>query len=250
VTVNGNLVQAFQAASLASLPDIGVISDERLQALWTLHVGQERASVEMMTPSEISLVLRDAFGVALSRQRIEAILSNEKQAVAKRRKNGKRAYQVMKAGISEVEGVSAQVVLIEPERALSSLRATEGLLHSLAGDLKICDPYVDGRTLDLLGECSNADSVQLLTANVKKETTFKRDAKAFGKEHGSALEVRVAPSGVLHDRYVIHVAGMLLFGTSLNGIGFKQSFVVALGEDIRASVLMSFDSYWRTATPL
>lgn len=43
----------------------------------------------------------------------------------------------------------------------------------------------------------------------------------------------MAAHGVLHDRYAIHDDGMLLFGTSLNGLGLKQTFVVALGQDIR-----------------
>jgi hypothetical protein len=30
---------------------------------------------------------------------------------------------------------------------------------------------------------------------------------------------------------------MVMFGTSLNSIGLKQSFVIALGQDIRAMVL-------------
>ncbi len=35
---------------------------------------------------------------------------------------------------------------------------------------------------------------------------------------------------------------MLLFGTSLNGLGKKQSFIVELGPDVRATVLAAFDA--------
>ena len=37
---------------------------------------------------------------------------------------------------------------------------------------------------------------------------------------------------------------------TLNGLGLKQSFVVALGEDIRASVLATFEVDWQRAGPL
>jgi hypothetical protein len=37
---------------------------------------------------------------------------------------------------------------------------------------------------------------------------------------------------------------MLMFGTSLNGLGLKQSFVVALGSDVRAAALAAFEATW------
>ena len=51
-------------------------------------------------------------------------------------------------------------------------------------------------------------------------------------------------------RFCTHDGGMLMFGTSFNGLGLKQSLVVALGEDIRASVAATFDADWQRATPL
>ena len=41
-----------------------------------------------------------------------------------------------------------------------------------------------------------------------------------------------------------------MFGASLNGIGNEQSLIAELGEDIRASLLASFDRVWKTATVL
>jgi hypothetical protein len=245
-----SLVGAFNNADLSGIPSLWMIADPRQQIMWVLHVGKLRAGIEFMKPSEIAHVLRDVQGVSVSRQRVEAILSKEKDAVARRRKGGKRAYQLMAAGAAEIEAMSSSVLVIEPDKALSSLRATEALLGSVAGTTKICDPYVDSRTLDLVAECAGATTIQLLTMNVNKRTKFERDVKAFAKQHAIALEVRVISRRVLHDRYVIHDAGMLLFGTSLNGLGFKQSFVIALGEDIRASVEATFDAYWASATPL
>jgi hypothetical protein len=248
--LSADLVAMFRDADTTNLPDISSIDDPRLGALWILRLGQDRASVPLMTPGEVSTVLRDVYGIALARQKIEGMLANERQAVAKRKKNGRRAYQIMQAGIDEIEGISSSVLLIEPARVLTSLRATEAILNTLNGTVKVCDPYVDARTLDLLGECGNAQAIRLLTMNVNNPNKLRRDARAFVQQYGIALEVRVVGQRVLHDRYVIDDDGMLLFGTSLNGIGFKQSFVVSLGEDIRASVLTTFDSYWKTATTL
>jgi hypothetical protein len=60
---------------------------------------------------------------------------------------------------------------------------------------------------------------------VKQPAGFKQAIKAFVTEHGIALEVRTLRPVVLHDRFLIHDGGMLIFGTSFNGLGLKQSFV-------------------------
>jgi hypothetical protein len=41
---------------------------------------------------------------------------------------------------------------------------------------------------------------------------------------------------------------MLMFGTSLNGLGLKQSLVVALGQDVRGATLAAFEAAWDAAT--
>ncbi len=124
------------------------------------------------------------------------------------------------------------------------------MLGDLRGDIRVCDPYVDGATIDMLTHFDQAKSIRLLSMNIKDKGGIARDAKAFIAEHGKPLEIRLGPKGHLHDRYVIHNDGMLLVGTSLNSIGLKQSFVASLGEDIRASVLRSFDEAWSKGTSL
>lgn len=249
MTGNGSLVEAFRRADVGGLPELDEL-DHRQQAFWVLRVGRERVGAETMTPTEISTVLRDAYGILVSRQRIEATLAAERGSVAKRRTGGRRAYQLMASGSEELDAASGGVFFIEPTRGFTGLRETQALLATLQGGLRVCDPYADARTLDMLAECGQADSIRLLTQNVKSPTGFQQTVKAFEQQRGVPLDVRKAPSGVLHDRYAIHDTGMLLFGTSLNGLGLKQSFVVALGEDIRATVLAAFEATWGSANPL
>jgi hypothetical protein len=154
----------------------------------------------------------------------------------------------MQAGVDELVASAAVVVFVDPQQALSSIRETQAILADLRGDLSVCDPYVDGRTLDLLADCKAAASIRLLTMNIHKCTAFERDVAAFNREHGGILNVRVASQKVLHDRYIIHDDGMLLLGTSLNGLGLKQSFVVSLGEDLRSTVLRAFDDVWSSGS--
>jgi hypothetical protein len=244
----GSITTLFANVNVDDLPDPHEL-DDRLRSFWTLRVGQT-VGMDVMTPAEVSTVLRDVYSINVPRQRVEAILSHEGGTVAKRKRNGKRAYQLMGIGGKELEKIDAAVTFIEPTQAYSKLREVHALLGDLTGDLRVCDPYVELRTLDTLAECENADSIKLLTVNVKQPAGFKQAVKAFVTEYGIALDVRTLPPGVLHDRFVIHDGGMLMLGTSFNGLGLKQSFVIALGQDIRTSVAATFDANWQRAAPL
>jgi hypothetical protein len=101
-----------------------------------------------------------------------------------------------------------------------------------------------------MGNCKKAKRIMLLTANITDLNALKGDLKIFAKQHGNLLEIRKVAPGLLHDRYLIHDKGMLLIGTSLNGLGLKQSFVIEIGEDIRSVVIAAFDGIWRTATQI
>jgi hypothetical protein len=248
VNANGSITALFANANVDDLPDPHEL-DDRLQAFWALRVGQI-VGIDVMTPFEISTVLRDVYSIDAPRQRVEGILSRETRTVAKRKKSGRKGYQLMKSGMVQLDTIDTAVTFIEPTQAFTKLRELHSILGALAGDLRVCDPYVEMRTLDMLAECAKASAIQLLTVNVKQAAGFKQAAKAFVAEHGIALDVRTLPPGFLHDRFLIHDGGMLLFGTSLNGLGLKQSFVVALGEDIRASVTATFDAEWHRATHL
>jgi hypothetical protein len=156
----------------------------------------------------------------------------------------------METGVGEVLASGPDVLFIEPDTAFTGIRSVESLLGSLTGVVRVVDPYVDGRTLDLLAACTNADEVRLLTANITKPVPFQRDMEAFRREHKIPLQVRHVAPGVLHDRYAIDDDGMILFGTSLNGIGKKQTFVIALGPDIRTLALAAFERDWAAGTSI
>jgi len=248
VNANGSVTALFANANVDDLPNPHEL-DDRLRAFWVLRVGQI-VGLDVMTPAEVSTVLRDVYSIDVPRQRVEGILSHESGTVAKRKKNRKKAYQLMGTGSKQLDTIGTAVTFIEPTQAFTKLREVHAILGSVTGELRVCDPYVEMRTLDMLAQCEKADAIQLLTVNVKQPAGFKQAMKAFGTEHGIALDVRTLPPGVLHDRFLIHDDGMLMFGTSLNGLGLKQSFVVALGEDIRASVVATFDADWQRAAPL
>jgi hypothetical protein len=244
-------IEDFSGVDPGELPQLSAMPDDRAKVLWVLWVAKERLNTPMMTPGQISGVLRDAYGYRLSWQKIQAILNGESKTVARRRASKRRAYQIMQAGIEEIAHVSPTVMFVDPVQALSKIREIETILASRTGVVRVCDPYVDGRTLDFLAECRGGSELRLLTVNIKKATVFHRDLKAFRQQHSLLpIEVRVATGGQLHDRYMVDDDSLLLFGTSFNSLGSKQSFVVAVGEDVRKTVLQAFEAMWSSATPV
>src|SRR5271157_719446 len=194
-----DLVSRFADVRTSSLPAVGEL-DDRLKAFWILRVAAEQLGETALTPAQISTVLRDRYGILLSRQRVEAILAAERGTVACRKRDGRRAYQLMAAGSAEVGSADSAPIFIDPGSGFSGLRQTHALLGAFRGQLRVCDPYAELRTLDMLAECAHVSRIELLTRNVKNAAGFKQALVAFAREHGIPVEVRVAPAGVLHDR--------------------------------------------------
>jgi hypothetical protein len=215
-----------------------------------MWVGRDALGWETAAPAEVASLCRDHLGINLSRQKVEGILSTRRDLAARRRIEGRWRYQIMRAGVEYASGASAGVLFVAPERALTQLRAVQDLLGSLEGVLRICDPYLSPRSLDFVVQCIKASDIRVLTGQVSGRSTFVGDLKATQSQLGVPVEVRVAAGGILHDRYIIHDSGVVLIGTSLNGLGNKQSVVVALGEDMRTLLLTAFDGIWAGAQQL
>jgi hypothetical protein len=244
------VLERFKAANLENLPSLGAMSDDMARVFWVLLIGRDRAEQARMTAHEIGIVLQDVYAVMVPRQRITGLLDRERRAVARMRRGGQTEYQLMDQGAQIVLQAGPDVVFIQPEQALSGIRTVESMLQSLEGEVRVCDPWIDGRSLDLLSVAVNARAIRLMTANIPKPGPFSRDLAAFRQQHVTSIEVRVASGKILHDRYVIDERRMLILGTSLNGIGAKQTFVVSTGEDVRSMALAAFDALWGKSQPV
>jgi hypothetical protein len=221
--------------------------EDRRQVLWILAAAKLDGE-EPLNGTQIADFLADRHGIALSRQRVMAILEKERSAgtVKMTRRNGMSYFRVMRRGEDEVL-VSTQSIFIDPNKALSGIRAVEDICRSLSGVIRICDTYVDSRTLDYIAQMEQADSVHLLTENVQDSRRLKRDLAAFGNEHALPLEVRVASPGHLHDRYILHADGLLVIGAGLKDLGKKQSMVVALPAGFAHELDRAFERLWNSS---
>lgn len=245
-------VATFKKFDVSALPDVHGLDDEARQVLWVLTACKGDHLLEWTSPTEISDILRDCARIDVPRQRVQALLEQERKqgAVTRQRKNGKRRYMIMRPGEQHLIASLVAPLFIDPERAFTATRKLGHIFGELKGNVRFCDPYVASRTLDFLAECERAASIQLLTVNVQGSASFKADLSAFNREHNGKLEVRAIGQGHLHDRYLVHDEGILLMGASVKDVGKKQSFVVAAGKDIASAVTPAFDKLWSQAAPV
>jgi hypothetical protein len=216
------------------------------RALAALGLSKEEGA-GWLTSAQISAILRDRYGIGVHWRRIESLLQGNR-GLAERRKRGRQwQYMLLQAGRDRLSGAAGSILFVDPGKAVQATLTLHGLLESLEGTARICDPYLDPTTLDHLSACPPALTIRLLTKNVKDAGRV-RGLHAAAKTEGRTIEIRVTAAAPLHDRYIIDNSKMLILGTSLNGFGKKQGFVVQAGDDVRAVVVQAFDNAWAGGT--
>jgi hypothetical protein len=156
------------------LPDIHRM-EERQQVLWVLVATKADPHFDALSAAQISDFLANKCEIAMSRQKVIAILEKERAAGSVVMTQRKRLahFKIMRRGEDEILSASTNAILIDPSKALTSIRAVEEILRSLQGSIRICDTYMDSKTLDYVAEMKKATGVQLLTENVQDSSRLK-----------------------------------------------------------------------------
>jgi len=222
--------------------------DEPLNQVLAVLVRAKRSTAEpWMGAAAISASLRDDFGIALHWRTIYTMLLGNSRLVSRKRASGTWLFCAMSAADDLVMPERA-VELIDPQNALRSVLSLHDILARLRGTVRVCDAYVDRRTIEHLEAIDRSASIRLLTKQVHDEGVLRRIVAAA--QQNRSLELRVGVGEAIHDRYVIDDDSMLLIGTSLNALGKKQSFVVRVGQDVRRWTGAAFDEMWQRGKPL
>ncbi len=249
-----SLVEKCQKADLSGFPDIGLYDSDKDRALYVLWVAKDLLGEAKLTLGQVLALLVKVFEVSIPETTLGARLSEArtKRLIHADGRRGKKRFSLMRAGRERLKNRARDLVLvIDPAQPYKAFESIAGWLGSFAGKVRICDPYFDKESLPSLDQLSSASEVHYLTAQ-------RRDAKralrvgayrAYRAQHPK-VEVRERSEKDLHDRYIIDDHEMFLVGTSLNGLGKKQAFIVRMGEDIRAQMLSDFGEKWRSANRL
>ncbi|MGH7369849.1 MAG: hypothetical protein ACREIN_03070 [Candidatus Methylomirabilaceae bacterium] len=225
------------------LPDIHALSRVLDRALWVL-ASSKREGYDYLSAPEIVRRLIEVHRIATHASAVRMALRRAPASLvhAKKQHDG-NAYAIMKKGEKHLSILGGpRVVLIDPDKAYGSRRKVEEFFQSCTDRIRICDPYVDAKTLDPLTAIPKGSEIRLLTSKVHDRARVRREIEAYGKEY-SILEVRVSQDS-LHDRYIILKDKLWLVGHSLNGLGKKEAFIVNLGKDMRSEMEMVFDRRW------
>jgi len=225
--------------------DASAFEDDLHQVLAALHNLIEGGQ-PWVSSADISRHLRDQFGLQIHWRTIDKLLAGERGQAARRKRQRRWEYMILEEGRAAIAGADEAITFVNPATALQETLKLHDLLARLKGTIRVCDPYLDDSTVEHLEACSKGTPIRLLTMNVKDTGPLRR-VVAAAKTSGYQLDIRVVTSRTLHDRYLIDDADMIILGTSLNGFGKKQSFVIQAGPDIRQTVLVEFDQQWNAA---
>jgi len=218
-------------------------AEELERVLAQLHNLTTESDRRWYAALEISTALRDRHGVRVHWRTADALLGQNPQCVDRRKRQRRLEYILLAEGESRVQSASQQILLVDPEKAFQAVVGLHDLLSGLTGTVRICDPYLDGATIEHLEACPKGQSIQLLTHDIRDSGKLRR-LLAAATTAGYQFEIKSSPTKDLHDRYIIDDAGMVILGTSLNGFGKKQCFVIRAGENMRAAMLKEFSRRW------
>lgn len=230
--------------------DVHTLGDLQLQALWVLEQ-LSNDTKDRFSSTDVANHLVEICEISTSRQAIRYALEKEKSVTHK----NKSGYKLMEPGRKKLleQSQDDKVIFIEADKPFSAKNvALKNIFSALKGETLICDPYVDVHTLDIIFKNSDKKKlVKILTKNIidKPTGTFNRHLTDLRNE-GYQVEIGVYSNSELHDRYIMDSQTFWLSGNSLNHLGNKESFIVRLGEDVRQSMLTTFNNRWKVSTKI
>lgn len=232
------------------LPDLYTLERVEHKALWVLLFSKDHAGVPYLSALEISTVLADVFEVSVSEAAIRMALSRAKNRVHVKTFGRSKKFSIMQDGRESLyEAAKDRVIIVDPSQPRTAIQKLADMFGSLAGEVKICDPYLDRKTLEVLAMIPVECVIHFLSNAQKDGRAFLRHYKAYRAERGNA-EIRTILPGQIHDRYLISDREIWSIGHSLNAIGTKQTIIQKLGDDAKRELERWFDATWTSATPL
>ena len=219
--------------------------DERLEQVLAIlwNAAQDGDDVVWRSGVDISRTLLEDSGISMHWRTIDSVLLGH-GTLAKRRKRQRRwEYRLLAEGEELLGRAEGLVSLVDPDQALQATIGLHELLGRLVGTVRVCDPYTDAVTLEQLDACDSSLDVKLLTQTVRDSGKLRRLVGAARRDF-AGFEIRTAAQRNLHDRYMIDDDSMIILGSSLNGFGKKQSFIIRVGADFRTGMLLQFEQLW------
>lgn len=135
-------------------------------------------------------------------------------------------FTIMQKGIEYLEN---SIFVIDPAHEESTHETLENLFAGVSGDVKLCDPYFDENAYSKLRMLLNPQKINSLKVVYCYKKIDRQKPHVIGRHHISLAKSKQD----IHDRFLIDKEHLYIFGTSLNNIGGKLSFVFNLSSQKR-----------------
>jgi len=220
------------------------------RTIWSFMILKDELNIDRLTISNVATFLTEIIEIDTSPQAIRHAINDMPSGFLNKNKLG---YKLMEKGrkFLLIEDKNNAIIINSGETFSSKKIFSEEIIKSLSGTIKLCDPYIDVRLLDLLSEINPACQIQVLSCNLieKNKGVFSRSLTDLNNE-GINIEVKLYDKSVLHDRYILDDKNMWLIGHSIKDLGKKECYIVKVGEDLRGESLNLFNRRWKIANKL
>lgn len=221
-----------------------------------LNIAQTELQIDYLSSEAILSCLENA-GVSLKKNTITKSFARADNKISRKNINNSKVYKIMTKGKQEIASFfsrsnSTRIILVNNSEPYTTYLKIGDFLNCLAGEIKICDPYLGTRTYTILSNINKSNSIKFLTVNVvgnkNKAKTIHKD---FIKEYPN-FQLRVFPNrSEIHDRYILSDDQLMIVGHGLKDIGNKESFFLVLEKtdckDIYKLLSDNFEDRWKRA---
>jgi len=248
------------AVAKTDVPSIHEFVEQPLEAgLWCLYASKNDFGIDYLTYNKLQEILQEFLDIPITELSIKRAFARAGKKIIK----GSAGFKISNPGEVYLKGLRKNeplnVVYINPSKPRTAKSDLESLIRSIPkGELLVCDPYYGLRTLEVLEVfAKHHKNIKFLTARVgggEKPTTLVNAVKDFKKEYGTGVELRLATSKDLHDRYILAKSHILIVGHGIKDLGSKESLIVVVedkyGKDIRKIMTANFNARWASATAI
>ncbi len=214
------------------------------RVLWALQIISIEMKIERVSAAQVANFLTEIVEINTSRQAVEYSLKTIKDLVNK----NKEGYKIMQKGrerINPQEFGTTEIYISAGEPLTSKNILSKKILSQLKGEIRICDPHLGARTLDLLLAIDKKQKIRILTSKISEELNGATSrALSDIKKEGYDVEIKIYEKSELHDRYLMDEKNMWIIGHSLKDIGKKECYVIKVSPDMRETIIPVFDRRW------
>lgn len=152
--------------------------------------------------------------------------------------------------LSYREYIRSKILL--PGQVLEAYSHVIRLIRSAKGFLRIIDLYPGETTIKAISTAPEGIPVKWLTMNqMNKKDLIEFEAIASRLvQLRPEIEIRYAPKGALHDRFLLTEPHGWTLGQSIKDIGKKLGAVNPLSKDDTDEAVVVFDEIWEKSTPI